>query len=78
MLQAFWGPRDGGLHDHEAFLRVDAGYRMPCPAECPPTAYTVHKLMLSCWHRDPEQRPCFKALQEQLSSLTRYSPLWVC
>ncbi|KAM5305450.1 protein-tyrosine kinase 6 isoform 1-T1 [Glossophaga mutica] len=58
-----------GLSNHEAFLRVDAGYRMPCPTECPPTTY---RLMLSCWHRDPGQRPCFKALQERLSSFARY------
>ncbi|XP_007524484.1 protein-tyrosine kinase 6 [Erinaceus europaeus] len=58
-----------GMSNHEAFMRVDAGYRMPCPLECPPTA---HKLMLSCWHRDPEQRPCFKALRERLCSFTRY------
>ncbi|KAF0883628.1 protein-tyrosine kinase 6 [Crocuta crocuta] len=58
-----------GMSNHEAFLRVDSGYRMPCPPESPPTAY---KLMLSCWHRDPEQRPCFKALREKLSSVTRY------
>uniref|UniRef100_A0A2K6B885 Tyrosine-protein kinase n=1 Tax=Macaca nemestrina TaxID=9545 RepID=A0A2K6B885_MACNE len=58
-----------GMSNHEAFLRVDAGYRMPCPLECPPS---VHKLMLTCWCRDPEQRPCFKALRERLSSFTSY------
>ncbi|KAM7126505.1 protein-tyrosine kinase 6 [Molossus nigricans] len=58
-----------GMSNHEAFVRVDSGYRMPCPSECPPT---VHKLMLSCWHRDPEERPGFKALREKLSSFTRY------
>ncbi|KAM5217874.1 protein-tyrosine kinase 6 isoform 1-T1 [Hipposideros larvatus] len=58
-----------GMSNHEAFLRVDSGYRMPCPPECPPTAY---KLTLSCWHRDPEQRPCFKVLREKLSTFTRY------
>ncbi|XP_029774738.1 protein-tyrosine kinase 6 [Suricata suricatta] len=57
-----------GMSNHEAFLRVDSGYRMPCPPESPPTAY---RLMLSCWHRDPGQRPCFKALREKLSSVTR-------
>ncbi|XP_030165052.1 protein-tyrosine kinase 6 isoform X3 [Lynx canadensis] len=58
-----------GMSNHEAFLRVDSGYRMPCPPESPPAAY---KLMLSCWNRDPEQRPCFKALREKLSSVSRY------
>ncbi|XP_007952858.1 protein-tyrosine kinase 6 [Orycteropus afer afer] len=58
-----------GMSNHEAFLRVDAGYRMPCPLGCPPTVY---KLMLACWQRDPEQRPCFRALREKLFSFTRY------
>lgn len=58
-----------GMSNHEAFLRVDAGYRMPCPLECPPPVY---RLMCSCWSKDPEQRPCFKALWEKLSGFTRY------
>ncbi|TKC45046.1 hypothetical protein EI555_003559 [Monodon monoceros] len=39
-----------------------------------PTHHT-HKLMLSCWHRDPEQRLRFKGLREKLSSLRRYENL---
>ncbi|XP_069892850.1 protein-tyrosine kinase 6-like [Dipodomys merriami] len=58
-----------GMSNHEAFLRVNAGYRMPCPAGCPPS---VHQLMCSCWSQDPERRPCFRDLRERLSSLTRY------
>ncbi|XP_049725649.1 protein-tyrosine kinase 6 isoform X1 [Elephas maximus indicus] len=58
-----------GMSNHEAFLRVDAGYRMPCPPRCPPT---MHKLMLTCWQQDPEQRPSFRALREKLFSFARY------
>ncbi|XP_076786521.1 protein-tyrosine kinase 6 isoform X3 [Arvicanthis niloticus] len=61
-----------GMSNHETFLKVDAGYRMPCPLECPPN---VHKLMLCCWSRDPKQRPCFKDLCEKLSGITRYENL---
>ncbi|XP_063104088.1 protein-tyrosine kinase 6 isoform X2 [Cavia porcellus] len=57
-----------GMSNHETFLKVDAGYRMPCPQECPPNVYT---LMCSCWSRDPEQRPCFKVLCEKLSGFAR-------
>lgn len=39
-----------------------------------PTHHT-HKLMLSCWHRDPEQRPRYKGLREKLCSLRRYENL---
>lgn len=60
-----------GMSNREVFLNVDAGYRMPRPPECPPPPAT-HKLMRSCWHRDPEQRPCFRALRERLSSVSRY------
>ncbi|XP_004644246.1 protein-tyrosine kinase 6 [Octodon degus] len=61
-----------GMSNHEAFLKVDAGYRMPCPLECPDNVYG---LMCSCWSRDPEQRPCFKALCEKLSGFARYETL---
>ncbi|XP_008841499.1 protein-tyrosine kinase 6 [Nannospalax galili] len=61
-----------GMSNHEAFMRVDAGYRMPCPLECPTSVY---KLMLSCWGQDPQQRPSFKTLCEKLSSFTRYENL---
>lgn len=61
-----------GMSNHETFLKVDAGYRMPCPQECPPNVYT---LMCSCWSRDPEQRPCFKVLCEKLSGFARYENL---
>ncbi|XP_008072850.1 protein-tyrosine kinase 6 isoform X1 [Carlito syrichta] len=58
-----------GMSNHEVFQRVDAGYRMPCPPECPPSVYT---LMLLCWRRAPEQRPGFSALLERLATVTRY------
>lgn len=50
----------------------ECGCRLPDapPPGVPPPA--THKLMLSCWHRDPEQRPCFRALRERLSSVSRY------
>uniref|UniRef100_M3YA95 Tyrosine-protein kinase n=1 Tax=Mustela putorius furo TaxID=9669 RepID=M3YA95_MUSPF len=59
-----------GTSRHEAFQRVESGYRMPCPPERPAAA--AHKLMLSCWHRDPEHRPCFQAVPEKLSSVSTY------
>ncbi|XP_004620301.1 protein-tyrosine kinase 6 [Sorex araneus] len=58
-----------GMSNLEASRRVNAGYRMPCPVECPPA---MHRLMLACWHEDPKQRPCFLAVQEQLCTLSRY------
>ncbi|XP_055964011.1 protein-tyrosine kinase 6 [Sorex fumeus] len=58
-----------GMSNLEASQRVNAGYRMPCPAACPPA---MHRLMLACWHEDAEQRPCFLVVQERLGAFSRY------
>uniref|UniRef100_A0A8P4K5J0 Tyrosine-protein kinase n=1 Tax=Dicentrarchus labrax TaxID=13489 RepID=A0A8P4K5J0_DICLA len=46
--------------NREVLDQVERGYRMPCPAECPSS---LHELMLSCWRKDPEERPTFEYLQ---------------
>uniref|UniRef100_A0A8C0D1L8 Tyrosine-protein kinase n=1 Tax=Balaenoptera musculus TaxID=9771 RepID=A0A8C0D1L8_BALMU len=56
----------------QTFLRVEAGYRMPCPLECPPT---THKLMLSCWHRTPSRGPASKGLCPKLGCPGAGGPL---
>ncbi|KAF0034576.1 hypothetical protein F2P81_012334 [Scophthalmus maximus] len=43
-----------GMVNREVLDQVERGYRMPCPAECPSS---LHELMLSCWRKDPEERP---------------------
>ncbi|XP_037347085.1 proto-oncogene tyrosine-protein kinase Src-like isoform X1 [Pungitius pungitius] len=49
-----------GMVNREVLDQVERGYRMPCPAECPGS---LHELMLSCWRKDPEERPTFEYLQ---------------
>ncbi len=51
------------MSNQKMWVEVEAGYRLPCPADCPPT---VHELMLSCWHADPHERPAFAYLKDRL------------
>ncbi|KAG7237924.1 hypothetical protein INR49_031717 [Caranx melampygus] len=43
--------------NREVLDQVERGYRMPCPAECPDS---LHELMLTCWRKEPEERPTFE------------------
>ncbi|KAG2464304.1 MATK kinase, partial [Polypterus senegalus] len=43
--------------------KVEQGYRMEAPDDCPPVIYT---LMRSCWESDPSKRPSFRKLREKL------------
>ena len=49
-----------GMVNREVLDQVERGYRMPCPSECPSS---LHELMLSCWRKDPEERPPLEYLQ---------------
>ncbi|XP_036376579.1 megakaryocyte-associated tyrosine-protein kinase [Megalops cyprinoides] len=43
--------------------KVEQGYRMEAPEECPPSVYT---LMRACWEADPGKRPSFRKLRDKL------------
>ncbi|KAG1946301.1 megakaryocyte-associated tyrosine-protein kinase isoform X2 [Pimephales promelas] len=43
--------------------RVDQGYRMDPPDECPPQVYSI---MSWCWESDPKKRPAFHKLRDTL------------
>ncbi|XP_014004658.1 megakaryocyte-associated tyrosine-protein kinase isoform X2 [Salmo salar] len=56
--------------------RVEQGYRMEAPEECPPTVYA---LMRGCWEAEPKKRPSFHKLQEKIErELTKHSPGPAC
>lgn len=43
--------------------KVEGGYRMQAPEDCPPGVYS---LMRICWEREPRRRPAFHKLREKL------------
>ncbi|XP_047449777.1 proto-oncogene tyrosine-protein kinase Src isoform X3 [Mugil cephalus] len=49
-----------GMVNREVLDQVERGYRMPCPTECPES---LHELMMTCWRKEPEERPTFEYLQ---------------
>ncbi|XP_023675458.1 tyrosine-protein kinase CSK [Paramormyrops kingsleyae] len=46
--------------------RVDKGYKMDAPDDCPPVVYDIMK---QCWNLDPEGRPSFCWLRERLQHI---------
>ncbi|KAM4700225.1 tyrosine-protein kinase Lck [Discoglossus pictus] len=52
-----------GMTNPEVIERLEHGYRMPQPENCPPELY---ELMLRCWKDRPEERPTFEFLRSML------------
>ena len=44
------------LNDRQFIAKVVQGHTLPIPSQCP---RTVAKIMKSCWHKRPSQRPSF-------------------
>ncbi|XP_077423860.1 protein-tyrosine kinase 6b [Vanacampus margaritifer] len=55
-----------GLSGQAADKLVSTSYRMPAPSGCPPFLYEI---MCKCWNADPELRPHFWQLKEQMYSI---------
>uniref|UniRef100_A0A7N6AAV3 Tyrosine-protein kinase n=1 Tax=Anabas testudineus TaxID=64144 RepID=A0A7N6AAV3_ANATE len=43
--------------------KVQKGYRMDAPEDCPPGVYSIMRV---CWEEDPRKRPTFHKLREKL------------
>ncbi|KAM4795875.1 tyrosine-protein kinase Lck [Rhinophrynus dorsalis] len=52
-----------GMTNPEVIERLEHGYRMPQPENCPTGLYD---LMLCCWKESPEERPTFEFLRSML------------
>lgn len=56
----FGRPPYPGMTNSEVLERVEKGYRMPQPENCP---YKFYNIMLKCWREEPENRLSFEGLQ---------------
>lgn len=52
-----------GMTNYQVIQELAKGYRMPCPAECPPQLYEI---MIDCWKDNDCERPTFETLQWKL------------
>ena len=48
-----------GMNDTEVLERLQKGYCMPCPMDCPELLY---KIMRECWRDEADARPTFESL----------------
>ena len=61
-----------GLNDSEAINKVRAGYRMPCPPDCPKD---VHAIMMECWSEVVTKRPSFTNIVRRLEDVCAYEDM---
>lgn len=52
-----------GIKNNDVIGRIENGERLPMPAGCPPSLYSV---MTLCWSYEPSKRPTFKDLKSWL------------
>nr|XP_020478131.1 tyrosine-protein kinase Fer isoform X2 [Monopterus albus] len=57
-----------GMTNQQAREQVEKGYRMACPQRCPDDMY---KVMQRCWQYNPEDRPKFSELQQELVAVKK-------
>nr|XP_009858066.1 tyrosine-protein kinase Fer isoform X1 [Ciona intestinalis] len=57
------------MTNHSAKERVEKGYRMPQPPECPSSYYT--EVMQRCWEYEPKQRPKFAEIVVTIDRIMR-------
>ncbi|KAM9316647.1 tyrosine-protein kinase FRK [Gastrophryne carolinensis] len=60
-----------GWNGRETVDRLEQGYRLPKPANCPQDFYTI---MLDCWNAHPDNRPTFETLQWKLEDYFEADP----
>lgn len=48
---------------YQVIQLLDNGHRLPRPEKCPAPLY---QMMMQCWSAEPDERPTFEALSQQL------------
>ncbi|XP_054135016.1 tyrosine-protein kinase FRK [Melozone crissalis] len=54
-----------GMPGHQVIQLLDNGYRLPQPETCPAPLYGM---MEKCWNAEPDERPTFDSLSDQLEN----------
>ncbi|XP_053372815.1 fibroblast growth factor receptor-like [Mercenaria mercenaria] len=55
---------------HEVTEKIQTGYRMSQPPHC---SSDIYNLMLMCWAENPENRPCFGDIMQNLHHLSQHA-----
>ncbi|KAM9761907.1 platelet-derived growth factor receptor alpha [Menidia menidia] len=59
-------PYPGMVVDSSFYNKIKSGYRMSKPEHAP---HDVYEMMMKCWNSEPEKRPSFMGLSENVASL---------
>ncbi|XP_044128786.1 protein-tyrosine kinase 6 isoform X1 [Bufo gargarizans] len=60
-----------GIENSELLLYLKQGNRLPAPSNC---SAKIYKVMMDCWHENPENRPSFNDLKIYIDNLANYEP----
>ncbi|XP_011677206.2 putative neurotrophin receptor LTRK 1 [Strongylocentrotus purpuratus] len=55
-----------GMDGREIISKLQEGYRMPKPDQCPEDVYDIMK---ACWHANPSERPTFTTIFKRLDDM---------
>jgi Protein tyrosine kinase. len=61
-----------GVDLTDVYHMLEKGYRMECPAGCPPKIY---ELMRQCWQWIPTERPTFQEIHHSLEHMFQESSI---
>ncbi|KAM3921649.1 protein-tyrosine kinase 6 [Leptodactylus fuscus] len=60
-----------GVENSDMLRHLKQGHRLSAPDNC---SDKVYKVMLACWHENPQKRPTFNDLKNSIDNLINYEP----